>query len=223
MKRNETKGKTYTVKGVLNPDVVNKMVKLDERYKIFRTPRGSPPYWENAKKDLFAMLRQLGLPSIFITLSAAETHWTPLLKSLAKIIDKKTYTDDEIGALTWNTKSRLVRSDPVTVARYFDFRVQQFIKTFIFSDTAPLGTIKDFFYRIEFQQRGSPHIHGLLWIEDAPQYGTDKIEKIEKYIADIISTSSTADPLVKYQRTDILTIAGKVRRENADSIFLFHQ
>ncbi len=25
-----------------------------------------------------------------------------------------------------------------------------------------------FFYRIEFQQRGSPHAHGGVWIKDAP-------------------------------------------------------
>ncbi|GMF68257.1 unnamed protein product [Phytophthora fragariaefolia] len=32
----------------------------------------------------------------------------------------------------------------------------------------PLGEIEDFFWRVEFQQRGSPHIHALLWIKDAP-------------------------------------------------------
>ena len=34
----------------------------------------------------------------------------------------------------------------------------------------PIGEIADYLYRIEFQQRGSPHIHGLFWVKDAPQY-----------------------------------------------------
>ena len=32
----------------------------------------------------------------------------------------------------------------------------------------PIGKIIDYFYRVEFQQRGSPHIHSLLWVQDAP-------------------------------------------------------
>ena len=42
-----------------------------------------------------------------------------------------------------------------------------------------------FWYRIEYQQRGSPHIHGFLWIED------DKIPDftlISKYFSDMKET-----------------------------------
>lgn len=28
--------------------------------------------------------------------------------------------------------------------------------------------VKDFWYRVEYQHRGSPHVHGLLWLRDAP-------------------------------------------------------
>ena len=38
--------------------------------------RGSPPYWEKAKRDLYAIIRQLGAAQLFITLSAAETRWS---------------------------------------------------------------------------------------------------------------------------------------------------
>ena len=33
-----------------------------------------------------------------------------------------------------------------------------------------LGEIADYFYRVEFQQRGSPHIHVLFWVKGAPAY-----------------------------------------------------
>lgn len=145
------------------------------------------------------MIRQLGIPTLFITLSAAETHWKPLLMSLGKLLNKKIYTNEELDEMTWNEKSRLIRSDPVTVARYFDYRVQQFFKTFLLASTSPLGVVEDFFYRIEFQQRGSPHIHGVLWIQNAPKFGTDKVETVEMFISNIISTS-TSEPLVYYQR-----------------------
>lgn len=41
------------------------------------------------------------------------------------------------------------------------------------SNAAPLGEVADWFYRVEYQQRGSPHIHMLIWLEDAPVYGCD--------------------------------------------------
>ena len=44
------------------------------------------------------------------------------------------------------------------------------------SRATPLGKIADWFYRVEYQQRaGSPHIHMLIWLEDAPVpvYGCD--------------------------------------------------
>ena len=38
---------------------LERLVHLDEGYKFLRALRGSPPYFEKAKKDIFAMIRQL--------------------------------------------------------------------------------------------------------------------------------------------------------------------
>ena len=43
---------------------------------------------------------------------------------------------------------------------------------------APLGKIADWFYRVEYQQRDSPHIHMLIWLESAPVYGSDDDEDV---------------------------------------------
>lgn len=42
---------------------------LDEGYKFLRALRGSPPYFEKAKKDIFAMIRQLGPANLFCSFS----------------------------------------------------------------------------------------------------------------------------------------------------------
>ena len=55
------------------------------------------------------------------------------------------------------------------------------------SDIAPLGKIKDWFYRVEYQQRGSPHIHMMLWLDDAPIFGVDKDEDVISFIDRIIT------------------------------------
>ena len=50
------------------------------------------------------------------------------------------------------------------------------------SEVTPVGEIADFFYRVEFQQRGSPHIHALLWIKNAPQFEVDSSDKIVEFV-----------------------------------------
>ena len=68
----------------------------------------------------------------------------------------------------------MIQSDPVTCARHFDYQFNQFLNHFLLSNVAPLGKIADWFYRVEYQQRGSPHIHMLIWLENAPVFGRDK-------------------------------------------------
>ena len=63
--------------------------------------------------------------------------------------------------MTWEQKSDLIQKDPVT-ARNFEHMVQLFIRDVLKRSVMPIGEIADYFDRIEFQQRGSPHIHGLF-------------------------------------------------------------
>ena len=57
------------------------------------------------------------------------------------------------------------------------------------SPHSPLGILQNYFYRVEFQHRGSPHIHGLLWIKIAPHYEKNNETEIIQYIDKIISCS----------------------------------
>ena len=75
-----------------------------------RNLRGSPPYLERCKKDLFAMIRQLGKPTWFCSFSAAETRWIHLIKILGHLIDNKDYSDEEVKQMTWQKKSELIQS-----------------------------------------------------------------------------------------------------------------
>ena len=62
------------------------LIRHDEGYKFLRALRGSPPYFEKAKKDLFAMIRQLGPASLFCSFSSAEIKWIHLLRILGKLL-----------------------------------------------------------------------------------------------------------------------------------------
>ena len=48
-----------------------------------------------------------------------------------------------------------------------------FFSEYILSSAHPIGKVKDYVIKIEFQMRGSPHAHCILWIEDAPKINHD--------------------------------------------------
>ena len=131
-----------------------------------------------------------------MSLSAADTRWTDLLKMLAKLNNGVSYTDKDIEELTWQEKTKLVQKDPVTCSRYFDHRVQEFLNIILKSNCEPIGKLRDFFYRVEFQQRGSPHIHMLVWIDNAPSLEKNSEEEIvqfvDKYLTCSVNDEETA-------------------------------
>jgi hypothetical protein len=86
--------RTLTAGQLKTPEGLESLIRHDEGYKFLRALRGSPPYFEKAKKDLFAMIRQLGPASLFCSFSSAETKWIHLLRILGKHIDHKDYSDD---------------------------------------------------------------------------------------------------------------------------------
>lgn len=103
-----------------NSDNIQNLCRLDEGFRIFRDVRGSPPYWEQAKKDIFSLIRQLGIPTWFTSFSAAETHWVHLLQILGQTVDKKQYFTEEVMEFNFFKKADLLRKESVTCARHFD-------------------------------------------------------------------------------------------------------
>ena len=95
VRRCKGKEKKITAAEARNSEYLDKLVKLDEGYYIFRQLRNSPAYLQSRKKDIFAMIRQLSLPTWFMSLSAADTRWTDLLKMLAKLNNGVDYTDKD--------------------------------------------------------------------------------------------------------------------------------
>lgn len=75
-----------------------------------------------SKKDVFAMIRQLEKPTIFLTLSASEYSWSDILRILHKLKVGKEWAGEGDPATSMSTDLRttLVNEDPVTCCLYFD-------------------------------------------------------------------------------------------------------
>ena len=104
-----------------------------------------------------------------------------MLRILKEILDDAKLSTDSVHELQWNERAELIRRDPVTCVRYFDHRSKELFRV-LRSEVGPLGKLTDFYMRIEFQQRGSPHVHSLLWIENAPKYGISPLNEVIKFI-----------------------------------------
>ena len=177
--RKKANNASVTAGKLLNDTFLNDLTNRDDGYRFLSGITGTPPYWEKQKKNVLAMHRQLGISTLFITLSAAETKWTDLLRILKTTVDKDENAD--VSNLDFQEKARLIRSDPVTCALYFDHRFKELKKTWNNSVDGPFGPhkIKEIYYRVEFQHRGSPHVHMLLWLEKAPIYDPDNQDTVE--------------------------------------------
>ena len=72
----------------------------------------------------------------------------------------------------------------------FQHRLQSFFSQYLLNDAHPLGHITDYVIKIEFQMRGSPHAHCLLWVKDAPKINQDSDDDvcrfIDKYITAVV-------------------------------------
>nr|XP_022307628.1 uncharacterized protein LOC111113627 [Crassostrea virginica] len=180
---------------VQNPEVLSRLMKNDEALRFMQPIRGTPAYWSSAQKDLFAMLRQLGIPTWFCSFSAAEHRWNDAVSSILK------HQNDnrDPTSLDWSDKNEILRTNPVTVARMFEHRFHVFQTEVIFSKAEPIGKVTDYFQRVEFQQRGSPHMHCLYWIENAPkldQDGEDTVcDFIDKYVSCAVPSENEDEEL----------------------------
>ena len=53
-------------------DTVKSFLADENAYSFMNTIKGSPAYWKNTLSDVLAMVKQLGIPSFFLTLSCAD-------------------------------------------------------------------------------------------------------------------------------------------------------
>ena len=89
------------------------------------------------------MIKTLGIPTWFLTLSAADMKWPEVIQVIARKYGT-IYMDDEVLQLSWMMKSMWLRSNPVTVARMFQYRLDTFVTTFLKSSSKPIGEVVEY-------------------------------------------------------------------------------
>src|SRR5271154_5268824 len=151
---------------------------VEDVHLYIKNLRGSGAYWRTALSELIAQIRCLGPPTYFVTFSCNDVNWLDMRKALL-IADGR--PDEDPRNLDMIATQRLIEDYPVIVSRHFMVRVNALMKLIRNDDDIFGGRLTDFWWRVEFQNRGSPHLHMVVWIDSHLSFDTEEgILQLEK-------------------------------------------
>ena len=122
------------------------------------------------------MIREYGPPTLFLTFSCAE-YESPDIINFLQTVNKVSSTYN-IG--------KLCTEDPISVSRKFSLKFHAFFQKVIVRGGV-LGEVDHFYWKKEYQARGAPHYHALLWIRNAPVIGQDDPATVLSWIEERIT------------------------------------
>ena len=176
-------------------------IKTNDVVDVFKNIPGTPAYWKSFRNEVFARMEQLGPFNFFFTLSSAEMKWPEvtcsILHTLGKVISYEDgWEEDESKIKIDNVplpqykeenirnKSAFYQKHYFLITRIFDNKVKAFIKLLMSS-----GEVANYSYRIEFQIRGMPHVHGVFWLRSdlIRPYLNENGEYLDDKIPDLIN------------------------------------
>ena len=164
---------------------VKEFIAKDDAYHFMNTIKGTPAYWKKFLYEVLAMVKQLGLPTFFMTLSCADLHWNELVSIIARL-NGENLNENDINNMDFFERCHYLNLNPVILARHFQYRVEIFFKVIVIN--GPLGKVKYHAIRVEFQVRGSPHVHSFLWVIDAPILTADNVKEYRQFVDSIIKS-----------------------------------
>ncbi|KAJ4770930.1 hypothetical protein LUZ62_055187 [Rhynchospora pubera] len=104
---------------------------------------GSPRYMYQNYQDAIAVCRHLGSPHLFITFTC-NPAWPEITRNLLP--------------------GQRANDRPDLVCRVFKMKLAHMIREF--RDGEFFGPVSGLIYSVEFQKRGLPHVHIILWLRD---------------------------------------------------------
>ncbi|XP_059070854.1 uncharacterized protein LOC131028544 [Cryptomeria japonica] len=158
----------------------------DQLMRFSLSNRGTKPFWNQRRGELIDMVIQIGCPTLFFTLSALDTKWP----DLHDIMPSTTPTNPYATA-RWRLQN--IVQNPHLTAMYMHHRFTAFGEEVL----EKLLGANDYWYRYEWQHRGSAHIHGFLWLPQAPDIGKlqcNNIQSVQNTLAYIDKYVSAWNP-----------------------------
>ena len=162
--------------------------------KVLRLVPNTQAYWESQRAKLKAQIEKFGPPTFFVTFSPAEYDWEDLIQHLKDV-------NSDIPNVEELSPSALLNKDPVLTSTYIHKRFDALLKFII--EAEPLGKVKSYFVRHEYQSRGTIHFHTFFWIDKSPLIGKNSDAEVVSFIQKHI-TCRLPDPVNEATLFDVV-------------------
>ena len=73
---------------------------------------------------------------------------------------------NEVTNMSSSARNKLLIENPVISTLHFSKRMDKIFRYFQTTDAFKPYRMADYFFRIEFQARGAPHLHSLIYLEE---------------------------------------------------------
>jgi ATP-dependent DNA helicase PIF1 len=120
--------------------------------RCVKSVRGTRPYWFMEGAKLTDMITQIGTPTLFYTLSMADLSWP----DLHRLMPEDPFQPGLTPTQSFQIRSRNIANHPHIVSAYLSLK-HHCLRDTVFQhlDVAGPCHVKDFWFRVEWQARGS--------------------------------------------------------------------
>ena len=115
---------------------VKRFVSNDQGFLFMNQIKGTPTYWKKFQREVLAMVKQLGCPIFFLTLSCADLRWNELVEIISKL-NSLAPTKENVGGLNYFEKCNILNANAVLLARHFQHRVEIFFTEILIIRNGP--------------------------------------------------------------------------------------
>ena len=107
---------------------VKELIAKNKGFSFMSSIKGTPTQWKTFLHQVLGMVKQLGTPTFFLTLSCADLRWNELMISIIFKLNDIDLADEDIDKLSYHERCDTLNKHSVLVARHFQYRVEMFLK-----------------------------------------------------------------------------------------------
>src|SRR6266540_3635262 len=124
--------------------------------------RETRQFWIKRRGELTDMIKQIGFQKmVFFTFSAADLHWPELHKLMP-------HGENQIEGESEQDAAKRRCQDLIDNPHIASWFFEKHFKLFLEDVLIPKWNLEDWWYRFEWQHRGSVHVHGIRIRKNAP-------------------------------------------------------
>jgi len=184
--------------------------------------RGSRQFWNARRSELTDMIKQIRTQGlIFFTFSVADLQWSELHKLMPSSGNAE--GNAEVSAKRHHQN---IVDNPHIAVWFFNKRFEIF-----FNDVLKKQwNLEDWWYRFEWQHRGSVHVHGIGKIRNAPiidleqmKEDENKMNEVIQYLDKIVTTINPGLEMPVLERHPCQKNSGELRNNQQDYVDLINK